>query len=99
MCASDTELAPFLENMKISRVTEKAMLRFHEGTIGGIPAAAVYSGVCKVNAAIAAELLVEVFVVDAVINAGTAGGSTRGSGRSIRWSRSGRFIMMWRGMC
>lgn len=99
MCASDTELAPFLENMKISWVTEKAMLRFHEGTIGGIPAAAVYSGVCKVNAAIAAELLVDVFGVDAVINAGTAGGSTRGPGRSIRWSRSGRFIMMWRGMC
>ena len=30
MCASDTELAPFLENMKISWVTEKAMRRFQE---------------------------------------------------------------------
>lgn len=74
LCASDTELAPFLELMEAGRVTEKAMLRFYEGTIGGIPAAAVYSGVCKVNAAIAAELLAEVFGVDAVINAGTAGG-------------------------
>lgn len=74
LCASDTELAPFLENMKISQVTEKAMLRFYEGTIDGISAVAVYSGVCKVNAAIAVELLIEVFSVDAVINAGTAGG-------------------------
>lgn len=57
LCASDTELAPFLKNMEIRRITEKAMLRFHEGTLREIPAVAVYSGVCKVNAAIAAELL------------------------------------------
>lgn len=74
LCAGDTELAPFLRAMEDGRVTEKAMLRFYEGKIAGIPAAAVYSGVCKVNAAVAAELLIEVFGVDAVINAGTAGG-------------------------
>lgn len=74
LCASNTELAPFLEIMEAGRTTEKAMLRFHEGAIGGIPVTAVYSGVCKVNAAIAAELLVEAYDVDAVINAGTAGG-------------------------
>jgi len=74
LCASDTELAPFLEAMEVDRVTEKALLRFHEGTIREIPVVAVYSGVCKVNAAIAAELLIEVFSVDAVVNAGTAGG-------------------------
>ena len=74
LCASNTELAPFLEIMEAGRITEKAMLRFHEGAIGGIPVTAVYSGVCKVNAAIAAELLVEAYDVDAVINAGTAGG-------------------------
>ncbi len=74
LCASDMELAPFLEAMEVDRVTEKALLRFHEGTIREIPVVAVYSGVCKVNAAIAAELLIEVFSVDAVVNAGTAGG-------------------------
>ncbi|MCI8971211.1 MAG: 5'-methylthioadenosine/S-adenosylhomocysteine nucleosidase [Oscillibacter sp.] len=74
LCAADTELAPFLPCMEIGRVTEKAMLRFHEGNVKGLPAVAVYSGVCKVNAALAAELLIEIFGVDAVVNAGTAGG-------------------------
>lgn len=80
LCASDTELAPFLKNMDIRRTTEKAMLRFHEGALRKIPAVAVYSGVCKVNAAIAAELLIEVFGAEAVINAGTAGGIDPGVG-------------------
>ena len=74
LCASDTELAPFLKVMEVSRVTEKAMLKFYEGRIQGIPAVAAYSGVCKVNAAVAAELLIEVYGADAVINAGAAGG-------------------------
>lgn len=74
LCAGDEELAPFLKNMEIKQVTERAMLRFHEGRVEGVPAVAVYSGVCKVNAAIAAELLIERFGVDAVVNAGTAGG-------------------------
>ena len=33
-----------------------------------------FSGVCKVNAAIAAQLLIDVFCVDIIINSGTAGG-------------------------
>jgi len=74
LCASDTELAPFLKMMDVCRTTEKAMLHFYEGRLRQIPAVAVYSGVCRVNAAIAAELLVEVFGVGAVVNAGTAGG-------------------------
>ena len=74
LCASDTELAPFLKAMEIDRVKERALLRFYEGRIRQIPVAAVYSGVCKVNAAVAAELLIEVFGADVVINAGTAGG-------------------------
>ena len=39
---------------------------------------AVYSGVCKVNAAIAAQLLIDMFHVDLIINAGTAGGMKEG---------------------
>ena len=35
---------------------------------------ALYSGVCKVNAAIAAQVLIDFFQVGAIINAGTAGG-------------------------
>ena len=71
LCAGDTELAPFLEHMKGQQITEKAMLKFHTGTMN---VSAVYSGVCKVNAAIAAQLLIDMFHVDLIINAGTAGG-------------------------
>lgn len=78
LCASGVELAPFLKVMDIRRTTEKAMLRFHEGYLGGIFAVAVYSGVCRVNAAVAAELLIETYGVDAVVNAGTAGGMAPG---------------------
>lgn len=72
VCASDTELEPFLPC--IAQVTEKAMLKFYSGYIMEIEAVAAYSGVCKVNAAIAAQLLIDVFHVDGIINAGTAGG-------------------------
>ncbi|BDE95261.1 5'-methylthioadenosine/S-adenosylhomocysteine nucleosidase [Raoultibacter timonensis] len=74
VCASDTELAPFLERMEKGETVERAMLEFHEGAIGKTRVVAVYSGVCKVNATIATQLLVDVFQVDAVVNAGTAGG-------------------------
>ncbi len=73
LCASDTELAPFLECMHAPKATEKAMLKFYEGTIRQAQTAAVFSGVCKVNAAIAAQLLIEEFHAGLVVNAGTAG--------------------------
>ena len=50
------------------------MLKFYTGRINGIDVAALFSGVCKVNAAIASQLLIDLFGVDAIINAGTAGG-------------------------
>lgn len=74
LCASDTELAPFLERIRVFRKTEKAMLTFHSGTLAQVPVVAVYSGVGKVNAAVAAQLLIDAFRVDVVINAGVAGG-------------------------
>ena len=78
LCAGDTELAPILEHMKGQQITEKAMLKFHTGTINHVNVSAVYSGVCKVNAAIAAQLLIDMFHVDLIINAGTAGGMKEG---------------------
>lgn len=74
ICAGDREVAPFLPLIEDDHITEKAMLTFHEGAIRGVPAVCLYSGVCKVNAAIAAQILIDTFQVDAVINAGTAGG-------------------------
>lgn len=74
LCASDTELEPFLKLISFSKITEKAMLKFYTGSIEQVDIVAVYSGVCKVNAAIATQLLIDIFHVDAIINAGTAGG-------------------------
>lgn len=74
LCASDTELEPFLKRIQSPQITEKAMLKFYCGRIGQADVVAVYSGVCKVNAAIAAQLLIDIFEVDSMINAGTAGG-------------------------
>ena len=54
------------------------MPTFYEGTVGGIEAVALFSGVCKVNAAIAAPILIDTYGVDHMINAGTAGGMAPG---------------------
>lgn len=73
ICAVEREAAPFLHLLDNPKITEKAMLKFHQGKISGKDVVLVMSGVCKVNAAIAAELLIDRFQVDAIINAGTAG--------------------------
>ena len=57
LCAGDTELAAFLPYVKETEVIEKAMLVFHCGNIDRVEVVLLYSGVCKVNAAIAAQLL------------------------------------------
>jgi len=74
ICAGDLELAPFLPVIKNCKITEKAMLKFYEGTIGGVEVVTLFSGVCKVNAAIATQILIDTYCVDYVINAGVAGG-------------------------
>ena len=74
LCAGDEELAPFLPLLKNHSVCRQTMLTIHEGLISGVPVAVLYSGVCKVNAAIAAQVLIDRFQADAIINAGTAGG-------------------------
>lgn len=74
ICAGDTELEPFLPEIQNDIITDQAMLHFHEGQISQIPVVALYSGVCKVNAAIAAQILSDRFHVDVILNAGTAGG-------------------------
>lgn len=74
ICAGDREVAPFLPHIKNAKVTEKAMLKFYEGSINDVNIVTLYCGVCKVNAAIATQILIDTYGVDIVINAGTAGG-------------------------
>lgn len=74
LCAGDRELAPFLPMLTDECISTKAMLTIHEGSLAGLEVAVLYSGVCKVNAAIAAQLLIDTYHCDVIINAGTAGG-------------------------
>lgn len=74
LCAGDTELAPFLPCIQNPVVTENAMLKVYEGTIQGVDVAALYSGVGKVNAAVAAQILIDRYGVNGLVNAGTSGG-------------------------
>lgn len=74
ICAGDTELAPFLPIIQDCVITEKAMLKIYEGKIADVDIVTLFSGVCKVNAAIATQILIDTYHVDLVINAGTAGG-------------------------
>lgn len=53
VCASDDELAPFLSEIDNCRITERAMLKFCEGWIHDMEVVVLFSGVCRVNAAIA----------------------------------------------
>ncbi len=74
ICAGDREVAPFLPVIEDCKTSEKAMLKFYEGKIAEVEIVTLFSGVCKVNAAIAAQILIDTYHVDMVINAGVAGG-------------------------
>ena len=74
ICAGDREIAPFINHIENVSISEKAMLKLYEGSIHGVNVVALFSGVCKVNAAIATQILIDYFGVNAIINAGTAGG-------------------------
>ena len=74
ICAGDSEVAPFIPLITDCVISEKAMLKFYEGKINKVDVVALFSGVCKVNAAIATQILIDTYNVDVIINAGTAGG-------------------------
>lgn len=74
LCAGDREVDPFISMIDDCQIIEKAMLKFYIGKIDGVDIVTLYSGVCKVNAAIAVQILIDSFNCDMVINSGTAGG-------------------------
>ena len=73
ICAGDDEVAPILSMMKIEKISHKAMLKFYEGKLENQNIVTLFSGVCKVNAAIAAQILIDTYGCDMIINGGTAG--------------------------
>ncbi len=78
LCAGDREAVPVFEMLENVIVSEYAMLQIREGKINGVSVTALFSGVCKVNAAIAAQVLIGQCGCDIIINSGTAGGMDPG---------------------
>ena len=71
--AMETEVARLKEMMEDVTVVTKASMEFYQGTLKGKKAVVVRSGIGKVNAGICAQILADVFQVDALINTGIAG--------------------------
>lgn len=62
---------------RMENVTEtvRAGRTFHHGTLSGVDTVLVCSGIGKVNSAMTAQMLIDLFEVDAIINTGIAGGA------------------------
>ncbi|MBQ0058365.1 MAG: 5'-methylthioadenosine/adenosylhomocysteine nucleosidase [Lachnospiraceae bacterium] len=71
--AMDMEVDALAADMQDKSIVEKAGMCFVAGKLSGQDAVVVKSGVGKVNAAICAQVLVDVFNVDTLINTGVAG--------------------------
>ena len=71
--AMEVEVAILKEKMEDVRIIKKASLDFYEGILAGKKVVVVRSGIGKVNAGICAQILADVFSVDAIINTGIAG--------------------------
>ena len=72
--ATEREIMPFImSKMTVKVKEEEARLNFYSGFYEGIEVVAVFSGVCKVNAAIAAQILISKFQVTHLILTGVAG--------------------------
>ncbi|MBR3721528.1 MAG: 5'-methylthioadenosine/adenosylhomocysteine nucleosidase [Selenomonadaceae bacterium] len=71
--AMDIEVDLLKENMENVEVVETARMKFYDGTLSGQKATLVRSGIGKVNAALAAEIIISRFNADVIINTGCAG--------------------------
>ena len=71
--AMEEEVALLKEAMLIEKIEEYAAMSFCKGTLCGQNVVVVKSGIGKVNAALCAQILVDRFQVDTLINTGIAG--------------------------
>lgn len=71
--AMDEEVTQIKTSMKEVHIYKRASMEFVSGCINGKKAVVVKSGIGKVNAAVCAQILADVFEVDAIINTGIAG--------------------------
>ena len=73
VAATKAEIAPFTAAMRNIETEEYSMLKFHKGNYAGIDVIALFCGVCRVNAAIAAQILIDRYQVEQIIVIGVAG--------------------------
>lgn len=71
--AMDIEVESLKKQLQNLTVTEKAGSDFYAGTLRGLPVVVVRCGIGKVNAAICAQILCDLFQVTHIINTGIAG--------------------------
>ena len=71
--AMEVEVESLKSAMAVKRTISKASMDFFEGTIGSTEVVVVRSGICKVNAGICVQILVDTFGVTHVLNTGVAG--------------------------
>ena len=71
--AMEEEVAALKEAMEIEETYERASMTFCKGVLCGKDVVIVRSGIGKVNAGICAQILVDKFDVDMLINTGIAG--------------------------
>ncbi len=71
---TENEIMPFIEEISNKKVENVAMLTFYSGIYKNSNVVALYCGVCKVNAAIATQILIDKFNVTHIIVTGVAGG-------------------------
>ena len=72
--AMESEVANLIARMDNVTYRDRAGRRFAEGTLAGKDVVVVQSGIGKVAAAITAQMLIDGFGVDALLNTGMAGG-------------------------
>lgn len=71
--AMEIEVNMLQEQLEECQVAERAGMSFYEGVLCGMPVVVVKSGAGKVNSAICAQILADLFEVTHIINTGVAG--------------------------
>ena len=71
--AMELEVESLQAEMTVTKITDKANMKFYEGTLNGADVVIVRSGIGKVNAALCTQILADLFGVTHIINTGVAG--------------------------
>lgn len=71
--AMELEVEELKSKMEVSRIVEKASMKFFEGTLDNAEVVIVQCGIGKVNAGMCVQILADCFDVTHIINTGVAG--------------------------